>query len=90
MHYNNGITNGFQTMTTPTVSTFELARDLIERGIYIGPRDPRRNKAFNGVFMICEDANEGPSEDAGRGGYCIVGDNLTEMVQEAAAWYDIG
>lgn len=63
---------------------------LQTHGFYAGPRDPKRNTAFEGAFMVCEietlDAPE--SRDAENTGYCVVGDNLAELVQEALAVND--
>lgn len=56
---------------------------LESHGFYVGKRDPKRNKAFRGKWMVCADVNEGPSMDAGDGGFCIVGDNLQALIQEA-------
>jgi hypothetical protein len=65
------------------METFEKAKTLLAIGFYIGPRDPQRNSAFEGKFMVCEDSSEGPSEDASTTGYCVVGDNLDVLVDEA-------
>lgn len=62
---------------------FNKAKELISIGYYIGPRDPKRNKAFRGAYMVCEDTTTGPSDDAGNGGFCIVGNDLTELVEDA-------
>ena len=65
---------------------FYKAQRLYSMGYYIGPRDPERNKAFNGRYMVCADVFEGPSDDASDTRFCVVGDNLDELVNEA---YDL-
>lgn len=62
---------------------FQKAQELISKGYYIGPRDPNRNKAFTGAYMVCENVDAPPSDDASHGGFCIVGDDLTELVEDA-------
>lgn len=59
--------------------------ELNRHGYYIGPRDPDRNSAFGGAFMVChaEVLDMAPSEDAADTGFCIVGDDLTELVEDA-------
>lgn len=59
--------------------------ELNKAGYYVGPRDPARNQAFLGEFMVCEveTLSEPPSDDAKDGGFCIVGNNLFELVETA-------
>lgn len=66
---------------------FEQARSLHEAGYFIGPRDPERNKAFEGAFMVCQDVNAGPTDDARRGGYCVVGHDLDDLIVNAYRWH---
>lgn len=33
--------------------------------------------------MICENVNKGPTRDASRGGFCIVGDDLHDLIRDA-------
>lgn len=63
---------------------FELGRVLHAAGYYVGPRDPQRNTAHAGAFMVAESLDVGETEDASAGGFCIVGDDLAELVREAA------
>ena len=66
------------------MTMFDMAKALHERGLYIGPRDPQRNTDFDGVFMVCEDVNvPAPTRDASRGGFCIVGDDLHDLIRNA-------
>ena len=60
-------------------------RELRKHGFFVGKRDPKRNKAFRGQFMVCEREalKEPPSDDAGNGAFCIVGDNLNALIAEA-------
>ena len=64
-------------------TTLERAKSLYEAGYYMGPRDPDRNRAFEGSFMICENVNVGVTDDASLGGYCIVGDDLDSLINDA-------
>jgi len=59
---------------------FTLAASLHAQGFYIGPRDPQRNRLHAGAWMICEDTETGPTDDASEGGFCIVGDDLSELI----------
>lgn len=65
------------------MTPFEQAKHLHDCGYYIGPRDPNRNKAFHGAFMVCENISVGETEDAGSGGFCIVGDDLLGLIWDA-------
>lgn len=69
-------------MMTPTL--FDMSLCLYSRGFYIGPRDPNRNTAFEGEWMVCGDpVTPRSTEDASNGGYCIVGDDLDALIREA-------
>ena len=56
---------------------------LEDHGIFVGERDPQRNRAFKGRYMVCEDRNVGPTDDASEGGFCIVGDTLNGLITQA-------
>jgi len=60
-------------------------------GLIVGRRDPRRNTAFRGRYMVAEpiDPELLPTESARVGGYCIVGDNLAALVNEAHGWFQV-
>jgi hypothetical protein len=60
-------------------------KELQDAGWFVGKRDPKRNRAFRGKYMVCEDPNYGPTDDAREGGFCIVGDNLDSLIFEAYA-----
>lgn len=62
---------------------FYLARTLASAGFYAGPRDPSRNKNYPGAFMVAESLDVADTANAGTGGYCIVGDDLGELMREA-------
>lgn len=62
---------------------FEMGRALHAAGYYVGPRDPERNRTVSGEFMIAEALDVGPTDDASAGGFCIVGDDLAELIREA-------
>jgi hypothetical protein len=61
----------------------QMQRELEQAGFFVGKRDPNRNKAFRGQFMVCQDTTEGPSDDASTTSYCIVGDNLNALIRDA-------
>lgn len=64
-------------------SDFYLARTLAKAGFYAGPRDPSRNQNYPGAFMVAESLDVADTANAGTGGYCIVGDDLGELMREA-------
>lgn len=69
--------------------TFEEKRSLLEsRGWTVGARDARLNTDHEGAFMCVEahDENELPTRDASNGPWCIVGDDLPALVDEAYAF----
>lgn len=57
-------------------------------GLTIGDRDPRRNTAFNGKFMVAAPIAEHllPTECA-RDAYCIVGDDIYALIATATAHF---
>lgn len=63
---------------------------VLQRGLFVGRRDPLRNSDFAGRWMVCEDLHAGPTKDGGVGGYCIVGDDLSAMIREAYDHFDLG
>ena len=66
----------------------EMRKQLESHGIFVGKRDPKRNTRFSGQYMICENLDEGPSEDARNGGYCIVGHNLAALIEDAYSHFE--
>lgn len=58
---------------------------LVEEGFTVGVRDPRLNTRYTGKFMVAEsyEDDETPTEDGSNGPWCIVGDDLCELVSEA-------
>ena len=68
------------------LSNFEKSVKLYDWGFYIGVRDPKRNKMFPGNYMVAEYVSDLETEDASEGGFCLVGDNLTQMINEAYDW----
>ncbi len=58
---------------------------LERRGYIVGVRNPQINTNFAGSFMVCEnpEGHDLPTEDGSNGPWCIVGDNLTKLVNEA-------
>lgn len=53
----------------------EKMRALRERGFILGKRDMRLNQNHSGAFMVREPFDNDP--------WCIVGDDLTDLVNEA-------
>lgn len=65
--------------------------ELRKLGFIVGPRDPRLNRKYPGKFMVVEshDESELPTDDGSNGPWCIVGDDLDALVQQAYdVWYD--
>ncbi len=54
-------------------------------GYKIGPRDPRINSDYPGAFMVVESHEESelPTRDGSNGPWCIVGDDLPALLDEA-------
>lgn len=54
----------------------------------VGERDKLLNTRYSGVFMVAEPytSNELPTEDGSNGPWCIVGDDLDKLIEEA---YDV-
>jgi hypothetical protein len=62
------------------------AQWLREHGYVIVERDPRLNTNYAGRYMVTEadfEQDELPTEDASNGPFCVVGDNLVALVEEA-------
>ncbi len=60
-------------------------------GFIVGKRDPRLNRNYAGKFMVVEahDEDELPTNDGANGPWCIVGNNLTELIDKAyEVWCD--
>lgn len=60
-------------------------------GFIVGPRDPHLNRKYPGGFMVVESHEESelPTDDGSNGPWCIVGDDLDELVEEAyRVWAD--
>lgn len=65
--------------------------DLKRWGFVVGERDPRLNRAFAGAFMVAEsyEDSQAPTDSGRDGPWCIVGDNLTALVEQAhSSWID--
>lgn len=54
-------------------------------GFTVDARDPRLNTAFKGGFMVVEghEESELPTESGCNGPWCVVGDDLAELVDTA-------
>lgn len=57
-------------------------------GWTVGPRDPRLNRKFSGKFMVVEpfEEDELPTDDGSNGPWCIVGDDLPELINTGYAF----
>lgn len=57
-------------------------RFLESYGFTVGDRDPRLNTDFTGKFMVVEpyDERDLPTKDASNGPWCVVGDDLEELI----------
>ncbi|WP_420408671.1 hypothetical protein [Hoeflea sp.] len=63
----------------------EKKRFLESYGWKVGERDPRLNTNFPGAFMCVEPHEEAelPTRDGSNGPWCIVGDDLSALIDEA-------
>ena len=71
--------------------TAERIATMESYGFFVGERDPNRNRNFPGKFMVAQPVEEGdeyPSDDASDGGYCMVGDDFDELINESYEWVD--
>jgi hypothetical protein len=72
----------------------EKRRALEAYGFVIGPRDTRLNRRYPGAFMVADsyEDSETPTEDGSNGPWCIVGDDLGDLITTAfSVWAeDIG
>lgn len=65
---------------------------LLRLGLTVGLRDPQRNTDFPGAFMVAQPLESGEPATTRNasdgGGYCIVGDNLDELIAEAIDYFE--
>ena len=62
---------------------------FFDHGYYVGARDWRRNKLYQGKYMVAEPLRDGEgseTDDAVGGALCVVGDNLSEIIDDV---YDL-
>ncbi len=54
-------------------------------GFVVGPRDPLINRHYRGAWMVAEahEPSELPTDDGSNGPWCVVGDDLHQMVDDA-------
>jgi hypothetical protein len=78
-------------MTTKSQTTakpiLESKKTLLrEYGWFFGQRDPRLNTDYPGEYMVSEpfDVSELPTKDGRDGPWCIVGDDLDDLILRAA------
>lgn len=68
----------------------EKAR-LEAMGFIVGERDPNMNTAFTGAFMVAEPYEPGytqPDAMGGDGVWCIVGDDLGHLIEDAGSFWE--
>lgn len=60
-------------------------QQLKRAGFTVGPRDPRLNRRYPGIFMVVEDYDESelPTDDGANGPWCIVGNDLKALISQA-------
>jgi hypothetical protein len=80
-------------MSTIMPETIAEKRTYLETlGYVIGDRDPRLNTNFIGAYMIVDDDYKDyklPTRDGSNGPWCIVGDDLDELIEHAfTVWFD--
>lgn len=63
----------------------QMRKALQRAGFVIGIRDNRLNTDFPGKYMVAEayDESDLPTKDGSNGPWCIVGDNLEELIVDA-------
>jgi hypothetical protein len=64
-----------------------LARALRAADFIVGPRDARRKPGHAGRYMVAQPLAAGENA-ADNSAYCIVGDSLPDLVQEAARHFE--
>ena len=72
--------------TNTETDVLRIKTECLEKlGYTVGKRDPRLNTRFAGAFMVVEqhDESELPTEDGSNGPWCIVGNDLKWLVEEA-------
>lgn len=63
----------------------EMRKFLESYGWTAGARDPRLNTNYPGKFMVVEphEEDELPTEDGSNGPWCVVGDDLDDLIRRA-------
>lgn len=59
--------------------TTEKKIEILRKFLFVGERDPQRNPDFVGAYMVAEYG----------GGFCIVGDCLADLVDDAIQYWGI-
>lgn len=63
------------------MDTADARKALEGYGFIVGVRDPLMNTDFSGAFMVAESYEPGHTQQDGSGGvWCVVGDDLDELV----------
>jgi len=69
--------------------TYEQKMTVLQSyGFTVGDRDPRLNTNYPGSKIVVEahDESELPTQDGRDGPWCLVGDDLSILVEEAFDW----
>lgn len=78
------------TITLPDLTpTMPYIRALQRAGYYVGLRDPNRNRAFAGHFMVAQTLVDEPTDDASQYGFCVVGDDLHALAFDACQYLEL-
>jgi len=75
----------FSITAKPVVTIAGMREVLEDYGFVIGERDPRLSTDYSGKYMVAEsyDEDELPTRDGSNGPWCVVGDNLDELIKDA-------
>lgn len=80
----------FKTRAEAEAFAAKLSTLVGDWGFKVGTRDPRINTNYPGSYMAAEEHqySELPTKDGSNGPWCIVGDDLTALVNEAHSVWD--
>lgn len=56
---------------------------LVGCGYTVGRRNPKYNRNFPGAYMVLEEEGDTPTDDGSNGPWCIVGDDIAALIDEA-------
>ena len=77
----------------PFVEREPTRRERLEAaGFIVGDRDPGRNRAWEGRYMVAEPLEPGdayPTDDASDGPWCVVGDDLDVLIADTCSFFEL-